>query len=277
MPREFRLLVASHDEPGFERMIPRSLLTLFLLAEIQGGCASRGGQYHPPNAQPPRSLTSSQLMGLESPDMLVRDPVSGVWAQPEVLTAFWALERDAAVVGWRLTIISGYRTFESQRRVWNRKYESARWVGSRGPVSWIQQTMKYISVPGFSRHHWGTDLDLGEMSLRKAELPKGVQENKMREFYDWLEVNAPRYGFCRVYRGGAGSIQDEPWHWSYVRLAAVYDRDFHRISDFSVLKGRGVAGWDWLSENFAEVKRLQVDSVQSECQVITDPSVDVED
>jgi hypothetical protein len=132
-------------------------------------------------------------------------------------------------------------------------------------------------MPGFSRHHWGTDLDLGEMSLKKVEKPKGVQEQKMRAFYGWLETNAPRYGFCRVYRGGPGSIQDEPWHWSYVRLAAVYDRDFRQIRDFSALEGQGVAGWDWLSRNFDEVKRLQVDSVQSECQVITDPTIDVED
>ena len=254
--------------------LPRTILLGLLLTF---GCAPRinrnPGPTDPlPAAPPVQSLTHLMILGLQRPPNLVQDPDSGNWLQPEVLGAYQSLQAAAAHAGWRLVIVSGYRSFGAQRAIWNRKVRA--YSPSRGadPGGDIERVMKYTSIPGISRHHWGTDLDLGEQTIHPAvTVPAAGEPNRMRRFYDWLELHAPDYGFCRAYRGGAGAIQDEPWHWSYVRLAASYAREFQTTRDFDELHNRQVEGSDWIEAHFQEIKRLQIDSVDPECNGETEP------
>lgn len=211
-------------------------------------------------------LDQRQILGLERLPNLVRDPDSGQWLQPEVLAAYRALRADAAESGWRLVLVSGYRSFAMQRAIWNRKMEALGGDAPGDPSDRIHQVMKFTSIPGVSRHHWGTDLDLGEATVDPPlTIPPRGPTPRMARFYGWLDERAPFYGFCRAYRGGPGAIQDEPWHWSYVRLASVYSRQFKSMGDFVGFDGQAVSGWGWIKTHFAEIKRLQVDSVDPDC------------
>jgi len=301
-----------HRQGRFFPLKPRHAVRLLVpaLAALLSpvGCATKGPLIVGANLQ------DARVLGLERPDGLVQDPASGQWALSEVMNAYWALRNEAARDGWRLVIISGYRSFEGQLSIWNGKFESldrggrngspgsppektfgpfmpgplpweaapdgpvscresprngeatARGEGDHG-VAWkTSRVMRYISMPGFSRHHWGTDLDLGEESIReRVQAPTGPQAGRMRDFYNWLDLNAPRFGFCRVYQGGEGAIHDEPWHWSYLRLASVYERRLRSMEDFPLLDGRKMDGWDYIRKRLPEAVSLMVNSVRPEC------------
>ena len=76
-------------------------------------------------------------------------------------------------------------------------------------------------MPGGSRHHWGTELDL----IDRAAMAEGYRVRLVPEecapggvfhgLHRWLDANMSRYGFFRPYRTFAGGVLPEPWHLSY--------------------------------------------------------------
>ena len=75
-------------------------------------------------------------------------------------------------------------------------------------------------MPGSSRHHWGTEIDLNAFDNSWFDSGKG------KRVYDWLQQNAARFGFCQTYtsknRDGRTGYNEEKWHWSYVPLSGPY-------------------------------------------------------
>lgn len=95
----------------------------------------------------------------------------------------------------------------------------------------VERVLETRSMPGFSRHHWGTDVDVvsAERSLWRAGGP-------LAPLAAFLALEGPRFGFFRPYvsatapatggpaRGGfphpgRPHYQDEPWHLSYWPVA----------------------------------------------------------
>ena len=80
--------------------------------------------------------------------------------------------------------------------------------------------MRYSSMPGTSRHHWGTDFDINALNNRWFDTPEG------KPVYDWMKAHAAEYGFCEVYSARDGRRQTgyepERWHWSYIPTASRY-------------------------------------------------------
>jgi LAS superfamily LD-carboxypeptidase LdcB len=72
-------------------------------------------------------------------------------------------------------------------------------------------------MPGSSRHHWGTDIDLNAFENEWFE-----NDAVGKAVYAWLRANAPLYGYHQVYgdaSNGRPGYREEKWHWSYLRLA----------------------------------------------------------
>ena len=134
----------------------------------------------------------------------------------------------------RFEIVSATRNFDSQRSIWDGKWSGSIKVNGKSlartvpdPLARGRLILRYSSMPGTSRHHWGTDVDI--TSLENAYFEKGPG----RLLFDWLEQNAAQYGFCRPYTAGrATGYQEERWHWSYrpvsARLLAEWSRLFGR-------------------------------------------------
>jgi LAS superfamily LD-carboxypeptidase LdcB len=78
---------------------------------------------------------------------------------PEAGKAFEEMQKEARKAGIELEIVSAYRSYERQQRIWNRKYTSNAKQGL-SPEKNIQKIIEYSTLPGTSRHHWGTDVDL---------------------------------------------------------------------------------------------------------------------
>lgn len=139
----------------------------------------------------------------------------------EAYAAFIKMYEAAKQDGITLTIVSAARNFDSQKNIWNAKWEGR--ILSNGenvaknypaPKTKALKILEYSSMPGSSRHHWGTDIDL--ISLNNAYFETG----KGKEAYEWLLANAATYGFCQPYTAGRPSgYQEERWHWSYLPIA----------------------------------------------------------
>ncbi|HET9870646.1 MAG TPA: hypothetical protein VFR02_09150, partial [bacterium] len=72
-----------------------------------------------PTALPtPPPLTKAQLLGFQAPPDLGTDPPTGKKAQAAVIDAYEQLKALAAQDGWRLILVSGYRSYWHQVSVW---------------------------------------------------------------------------------------------------------------------------------------------------------------
>jgi LAS superfamily LD-carboxypeptidase LdcB len=157
----------------------------------------------------------------------------GMYLRKDVLEAFSKMRDAAKKDGVQLTIISAARNFNHQKRIWEAKWNGNRPVNGKNLKSDIPEPgkravaiLKYSSMPGTSRHHWGTDIDINSLNPSYFESGKGKKE------YEWLRDNAGQFGFCQVYSEKGPDrphgYEEEKWHWSYIPIASKYTRYFER-------------------------------------------------
>jgi LAS superfamily LD-carboxypeptidase LdcB len=90
-------------------------------------------------------------------------------------------------------------------------------------------------MPGTSRHHWGTDIDLVSVD------PTYFDSGQGKKIYEWLFSHAREYGFCQVYSNkeetGRTGYSMEKWHWSFMPIANSYLSAYRQLINFSDIKG----------------------------------------
>jgi hypothetical protein len=105
----------------------------------------------------------------------------------------------------------------------------------------IDTAMQTRSMPGFSRHHWGTDID-----ILSAERTDWTGTGRLVPVIPFLQTEARRFGFFHPYASAGPSSSgfpaptsphylDEPWHMSYAPLANVLQREWARRITGTVL------------------------------------------
>lgn len=144
---------------------------------------------------------------------------------PEVAIAFSKMQQAALRDGINIEIVSSYRSFERQQLIFNRKYQKYRLQGLDS-VNILKKIIEYSTIPGTSRHHWGTDFDI----IQKVKnTPKNLllaenYENEggaFCEMKEWMDKHANAYGFYLVYTNTANrtGFKYEPWHYSYAPIS----------------------------------------------------------
>lgn len=176
---------------------------------------------HNLDSHPTAQLTQGELSevhGFGSKDHLTKVPSKysskNELVHRDVYEPLISLIQDAAKDNIKINIVSAYRSYEHQKSIWERKWGGA----AEDDTLRAQEILTYSSFPGTSRHHWGTDIDFNSVSLEYWSSAEG------KKVYDWLQENAPKYGFCQTYapgRKGRG-YEDEPWHWSHMNTARSY-------------------------------------------------------
>ena len=148
----------------------------------------------------------------------------GMYLRKDVLTAFQAMYDAAKKEGINLQIRSATRNFDYQKGIWERKWTGATLLSDgtnvakdiQNPKEKALKILEYSSMPGTSRHHWGTDIDLN--SFNNSYFEKG--EGKI--IYTWLNKNAAAHGFCQPYTPKGVNrpygYNEEKWHWTYKPL-----------------------------------------------------------
>lgn len=154
----------------------------------------------------------------------------------EVVASFLAMRDAAARAGIDLAAASSFRDFDRQVRIWNRKWRGERPLldcagrpvdpASLDDSGRIDAILYWSAVPGGSRHHWGSDIDVIDV----AAMPRGYQVQLVPAEYAsdgvfarlarWLDANMGHYGFHRPYAGEGCGAGVEPWHLSYGPVAS---------------------------------------------------------
>jgi LAS superfamily LD-carboxypeptidase LdcB len=152
-------------------------------------------------------------------------------------TSFLAMRDAAATAGIDLAAASSFRDFDRQLGIWNAKWRGERPLLDRGgqplDAAALVDTVRvdailcWSALPGGSRHHWGTDVDV----IDTAALPAGYRVQLVPAEYStdgifarlahWLEENMARFGFYRPYVDGSQGAGAEPWHLSYWPIATA--------------------------------------------------------
>lgn len=145
--------------------------------------------------------------------------------------ALLAMHKEARAAGIDLTVVSGFRDFNRQVAIWRAKFTGERRLLDRSGMQiartgldeagLIDAILIWSALPGASRHHWGTEIDV----MDAACVPEGTRPQLVpHEFAAggcfarldrWLSDNMRRFGFFRPYSRDLGGVQPEPWHLSY--------------------------------------------------------------
>lgn len=165
----------------------------------------------------------------------------GMYLRKDAYRAFLAMYSDALKDGIRLRIRSATRNFYAQKAIWEGKWTGERLIESGenlalttpDPKERALKILRFSSMPGSSRHHWGTDVDLNNLDNSWFEEGEGLN------MYNWLVNHAHRYGFCQPYSAGRPyGYWEERWHWSYMPVS-------ERLTSFAAekLKNEMITGF----------------------------------
>jgi LAS superfamily LD-carboxypeptidase LdcB len=145
------------------------------------------------------------------------------------------MREEARAAGIDLYVASAFRDFNRQLAIWSAKFNGQRpLLDPRGVAmvhadldenALIDAILIWSALPGASRHHWGSELDIvdaaalgpGERALMIAQeyQPGG----RFERLAGWLDSNIGRFGFFRPYATWQGGVRPEPWHLSYAPVS----------------------------------------------------------
>jgi zinc D-Ala-D-Ala carboxypeptidase len=188
------------------------------------------------------------------------------YVRKEVHQAFEQMHRAARRDGITLKIVSATRNFTAQKGIWEAKWNGARKVEGVDLTTVKDQferslkILRYSSMPGTSRHHWGTDIDINSVENAYFETEKGRKE------FRWLAQHAANFGFCQTYTPKDSlrphGYEEEPWHWSYTPVSGRLLAEYNKAVTYSHL--RGFAG-DQTADSL-QVIRVYVGGINPRCR-----------
>lgn len=169
--------------------------------------------------------------------------------------AYESMKNAAKKDGINMQIVSAYRSYDSQKRIWNRKYKRFRNEGL-SPTQAIEKIIQYSTLPGTSRHHWGTEIDLID-SLPQVEgdvlLEKHFHGGSYTRLRLWLEKHASHYGFELVYTQDSlrKGFLYEPWHYSYAPLSIDFLTHYLESKAIEqIAKDTTLLGYKYITKSF---------------------------
>lgn len=189
--------------------------------------------------------------------------------QPSAVSAFRAMQQAAQQAGFDLQPASTFRDFERQRAIWNGKFWGQRPVLNQdsqpidvAPLSAgerCEAILRWSALPGASRHHWGSDLDVYDPSLlpqdQKLQLEPWEYE-KGGYFYplnQWLTAHMAEFGFYRPFTEDGDGVAVEPWHLSYRPLAEEAEHLLTPTLLLTAWQDQDVAGIEWLERHLPSI------------------------
>ncbi len=141
-----------------------------------------------------------------SADFRPKNPTSPYGLTKETAAALKKMTKAAKADGVRIVVRSGYRSYATQKGVYQRALKNYPSVAS---------AKRYNAPPGASEHQTGLSVDLWDgvtWSLPMANTATGK----------WLHKHVHEYGFVLRYPNGKEKITGyayEPWHFRYIGVA----------------------------------------------------------
>lgn len=175
---------------------------------------------------------------------------SGFYLRTETFNAFRKMHTVAKKQGINLVIRSATRNFTNQHYIWERKWKSKSRSGLSASARALN-ILKFSSMPGTSRHHWGTEIDINSFSNSWFNSGDGLR------LFKWMNNNAAKFGFHRPYtaknQNRPNGYNEEKWHWSYTPLSIPMLRDASNAlsnNDIRGFSGSNTASQIGIMENY---------------------------
>lgn len=207
-------------------------------------------------------METNQWLGLDDSHL---ESVGEHRLHPLAKQAWLAMQDAAANDGLQLDLLSSYRSFERQQLIWDGKYSGQRTVlddqdqridiSTLDEAQKIQAILRFSALPGSSRHHWGTDLDVFSRSLQ-GDSPLQLVASEYQSggpqwpLYQWLAAHASSFGFFFPYSNDLGGVACEPWHLSYQPVADKVEQARKPELIVAAITRANVLGQDFIQENF---------------------------
>jgi len=204
--------------------------------------------------------TRDQLIGKGNPDIIGDTYTSKM--QKDTKVAFQKMKNEAAKEGVNIEVVSAYRSFEKQKQIFENKYRQFISEGL-SPTDAITKIIEYSTIPGTSRHHWGTDIDIIDAN---APRPESVLEEE--HFYgdgpycklkEWLNEHSEKFGFYEVYTNNPErkGFKYEPWHFSYAPVSKPMLQEYKKLDILKVFQEEKILGNEYFTSDFIENYRSQ--------------------
>jgi LAS superfamily LD-carboxypeptidase LdcB len=187
-----------------------------------------------------QGLSMKNIITGKTQEHLVLDEESNLLVHKEVVASLKMMREEALAAGFSLKVASAFRGFEQQLNIWNAKALGLRPLldsngvalnyNSLSPTEIVYAILRWSALPGASRHHWGSDMDVYDSSL----MPEGYKVQLVPQesepggyFYDfhlWIDDNLKDFNFFRPYALDLGGIAPEKWHLSYSPISNEYQK-----------------------------------------------------
>ena len=191
--------------------------------------------------------------------------------QAKAMKAFQGLQQSAVKNGFNLQPASSFRDFARQQLIWNGKFNGERKVhddvGNALDLSRLddwqksQAILRWSALPGASRHHWGTEIDIFDPDLlpqgQSLQLEPWEYENGgyFFELSEFLTENLPHFDFNLPFMQmpAEKKIGREPWHISYMPLAEKAKQLFSAEVLLQAWEKEEIGGKATLQQHFPQI------------------------
>ena len=187
----------------------------------------------------------------------------GINLRKEAYESFLEMKNAASREKLDIKIVSSYRDFYRQKGIWERKYKQYTNDGL-APQQAISKIIEYSTIPGTSRHHWATDIDIidgaaGYSGNDVLDAKKFHGDGPFRPLKEWLDENVNTYGFYLVYTDNPGrkGFKYEPWHYSYAPVSVPMLDAYKKLKVKEIITAEKIAGAAHFTDDFIEMYRKE--------------------
>ncbi len=199
-----------------------------------------------------QEINTEILIGMDN-SRIVSDTIL---LEKETYSAFIKMKDAAEKDGIVIKLVSGFRDFYRQQMIWNNKYKKfTNEFSLDGPTA-IKEIIRFSTIPGTSRHHWGTEIDIIDKNFENEKdllISKKYEEGGIfNSLKKWMDKNSKRFGFYIVYDDDSNrpGFEYEPWHYTYKPVSNLYQREFLKLDLKSIISKTKVEGKEFINDEF---------------------------
>lgn len=181
-----------------------------------------------------------------------------IMLEAETFKAFEKMKKAALKDGIKIKVISAFRDFNRQTLIWNSKFIKFTNEFNLKPEDAIKEITRFSTIPGTSRHHWGTEIDIIDEefknerdALLSEKYESGGVFNKLKK---WMDCNSEKFGFFLTYTNDdqRKGFEYEPWHYSYKPVSKKLLVEFKKNNLFKLISELNIEGKEYFNKKFIE-------------------------
>ncbi len=180
----------------------------------------------------------------------------GINLREEAYHAFVDMKKAAYSDGFDIKMVSSFRDYYRQVGIWERKFLRFTEEDGMNPLDAIDKIIEYSTIPGTSRHHWGTDIDIidgyGKTTGDVLVPEKFETGGPFEGFKTWLDENSEKFGFYLVYTNEPKrrGFKYEPWHYSYAPISIPMLTSLRKKNMVQLIQSEDFLGCEHFSSGF---------------------------